>query len=90
LAASSAALVTLTGTSFDAGVYAVVNNHIAEGFLASADKVIKLHYGANHQRELRRLRQRGRAVRPGGSAKWLADWAPRAALIEHVIFWRLN
>ena len=45
-ASASAALVTLTGTASDAGTYAVVNNHTAAGFLASADKVIKLQNGA--------------------------------------------
>ena len=45
-AAASAALVTLTGTASDAGTYAVVNNHTTAGFLATADKVIKLQDGA--------------------------------------------
>ena len=45
-ASASAALVTLTGTASDAGTYAVVNNHTAAGFLATADTVIKLQDGA--------------------------------------------
>jgi len=45
-AAGSAALVTLTGTGSDAGTYAVFNNHTTAGFLATADKVIKLPDGA--------------------------------------------
>ena len=44
---ASAALVTLTGTASNAGLYAVVNNHAAAGFLASADTVVKLQNGAS-------------------------------------------
>ena len=45
-AAASAALVTLGGPASDAGTYVVVNNHTTAGFLATADKVIKLQDGA--------------------------------------------
>jgi len=36
----------LTGTAPDSGTYVVINNHTTAGFLATADKVIKLQDGA--------------------------------------------
>ena len=43
---ASAALVTLTGATSDAGSYVVLNTHNTAGFLASTDKVIKVQDGA--------------------------------------------